>query len=140
VRPSIAGWPPHRKSSFTHSRCSPFGAAEARTLLGDFANAEILLDHLEQQGSPADSVVLGYAAALRTRVAVLRDDSATAIEHGERALQLLPAEDTSACASALVEPGSARLLAGQLDKADMLLHEGLTLARQAMRGPKSGPR
>src|SRR5262249_53879419 len=60
-----------------------------------------------------------------------RDESASAIAHGQRALDLLPALDTSARASALVELGSARLLAGQLDAADGLLQEALALARQA---------
>jgi LuxR family maltose regulon positive regulatory protein len=106
-------------------------AAEARAWLGDLSGADTLLDQVEQRGTTADNLVLGCAAALRTRIAVLRDESASAIAHGLRALELLPAEDTSARASALVELGSARLLAGQLDEADNLLQEALALARQS---------
>jgi LuxR family maltose regulon positive regulatory protein len=106
-------------------------AAEARAWLGDLSSADVLLDRVEQQGTSAANSVLGYAAALRTRIAVLRNDGASAIAYGQRAVELLPAEDASARASALVELGSARLLVGQLDEADKLLREALTLARQA---------
>ncbi|HYW86712.1 MAG TPA: LuxR C-terminal-related transcriptional regulator, partial [Chloroflexota bacterium] len=106
-------------------------AAEARAWLGDFSSADTLLDQVEEQGTPAERSVLGYAAALRTRIAVFRNESAAAVAHGQRAVELLPADDTSARASALVELGSAQLLAGQLDEADKLLQEALTLAKQA---------
>ena len=106
-------------------------AAEARTWLGDLSAADTLLDQLETRGTTADQAVLGYAAALRTRLAVLRDDSPAAIAHGQRALELLPDGDISARASALVELGSGWLLAGALDTADKLLHDALSLSRQA---------
>ena len=106
-------------------------AAEARAWLGDFTSADSLLDHVELRGTTANQFVLGYAEALRTRLAVLRDDSEAGIAHGQRALELLPADDISARASAVVELGSAWLLAGGLAEADTLLHDALNLSRQA---------
>ncbi len=106
-------------------------AAEARAWLGDFTSADTLLDHVELRSTSADQSVLGYAAALRTRIAVLRDDSAAGIVYGQRALELLPADDISARASAMVELGSAWLLSGGLAEADSLLNDALGLSRQA---------
>jgi LuxR family maltose regulon positive regulatory protein len=106
-------------------------AAQALALLGEFRAAETLLDRLESRDPPAESSTLGYAAALRTRIAVLRDDGAAAIGHGRRALDLLPAGDTSARASALVELGSGWILDGELDAAEPVLQDALTAARLA---------
>jgi LuxR family maltose regulon positive regulatory protein len=106
-------------------------AAEARALLGDFSGAETLLDELESRAPPAEPSTLGYAAALRTRIAVLRDDGGTAIRYGQRALDLLPAADASARAGAMVELGSGWLLNGELDAAEPVLQDALVAARQA---------
>jgi LuxR family maltose regulon positive regulatory protein len=106
-------------------------AAEARALLGDFSGAETLLDQLESRVPAAELSTLGYAAALRTRIAVLRDDGAAAISYGQRALELLPTADASARASALVELGSGWLLNGELAAAEPILQDALVAARQA---------
>jgi LuxR family maltose regulon positive regulatory protein len=106
-------------------------AAEARTLLGDFQSADALMDQLKQRQALAEGSVLGYAAALQARIAVLRDDSAAAVAHGQRALELLPMEDDTARASALVELGSGWLLTGDLAAAEAALHEALSVARRA---------
>jgi LuxR family maltose regulon positive regulatory protein len=129
---TLHGWLHALPAALLHAR-PRLGLAYAWTLTfgGDLALATTWLDTLEQHHATADPHIQGELAAVRARLARLRNDAPAAIAHGQQALALLPPHFTRLRAELTMSVGSFYCLSGQTIAAAPIFDEARLLSLQA---------
>lgn len=103
--------------------------AWALLLSGRYEQADTILQHAETL-APAESVFLGQVATAQAYLARSVGDNARVISTSQRALSLLPEDDTSQRSNLLMNLGLAGWHDGQLDEAEPALIEAQEKAMQ----------
>lgn len=110
--------------------------AHAWTLanMGRFQEAEARLTQAEASFDPQDQIlartILGESALVRASMAMLLDDTPRTIEYGEKALELLPPEQTNALGLTRINLAIAYTWLGNQAAAYRLLHEARVIGEK----------